>query len=32
MFVDGKRIYSKLATGSFPDFDEILHTLEARVA
>ena len=32
MFVDGKRIYSKLATGSFPDFEELLRQVEAKVA
>jgi predicted Rdx family selenoprotein len=32
VFVDGKRIWSKLATGSFPDADAILKQVEAKVA
>ena len=30
--MDGKRIWSKLATGSFPDADAILKQVEAKVA
>ncbi len=30
--VDGKEIYSKLATGEFPDEDEILQLLRRHVA
>lgn len=29
--VDGARIYSKLATGKFPDFQEMLRQVEAKV-
>ena len=30
--VDGKRIHSKLATGKFPDFQEMLRQVETQVA
>lgn len=32
VFVDDRRIYSKLATGVFPDFQEMLRQVEAKVA
>jgi selenoprotein W-related protein len=31
VFVDGKRIYSKLETGEFPDEEEILTAVSERV-
>jgi predicted Rdx family selenoprotein len=32
VFVDGKRIWSKLASGTFPEADKILKQVEALVA
>ena len=29
--VNGKKIYSKLETGEFPDFDAILKTVKAKL-
>lgn len=30
MFVDEKRIYSKLETGAFPDPEDVLHEVSLR--
>ena len=32
VFVDDQRIYSKLKTGAFPDFDDMLRQVEAKAA